>query len=182
MRCSGWLLNEVRNLDLHNASNHVSNLTGVGGNSMIWPFGKKKEAGVKLVYKPEGFLEYQCKYGHTDIQPRKVGIVALVLDAQKEFGTSKPVTVKPDGTQQAVLRVASDDGGFIVNSQTAKPGGQPLVPGDIVVWLPWEYVEHPLMQQRDIDKRFGWVGFIMAKVKPEVDPSNPNLAIICKYD
>jgi hypothetical protein len=151
---------------------------------MIWPFRKKPpQAGVqKLVFKPEGFLDYQCEYGHTEILPQKQGIVAMVLDAQKEFGTSKPVTWKPDGTQQAVLKVASEDGGFIVNSQTAKPGGEPLAPGDIVLWLPWQYMEHPLIEEADLDKRFGWVGFIVAKVKPEVDQANPNLQVICRYD
>ncbi len=149
---------------------------------MKWPFSKKKEAGHKLVFKPEGFLEYQCKYGHTEIQPQKVGIVAMVLDAQKEFGTSSPVAWKPDGTQQAVLKVASEDGGFIVNSQTAKPGGEPLAPGDIVIWLPWQYVDHPLLKESDIDPRFGWVGFIVAKVKPEIDPSEPDFSVTSRYD
>ncbi len=32
------------------------------------------------------------------------------------------------------------------------------------------------------DERFGWAGFVVAKVKPEIDMANPNFDIISRYD
>lgn len=32
------------------------------------------------------------------------------------------------------------------------------------------------------DERFGCAGFVMAKVKPEIDMANPNFDIISRYD
>lgn len=84
---------------------------------MVWPFSKsKKPSGLpqKLPFKSGAdFLEYQCKFGHTKIVPKQ-GIVALVLGSQKEFGTAAAVKVDPNGIQTATLKVASEDGGFIV--------------------------------------------------------------------
>jgi hypothetical protein len=58
---------------------------------MIWPFGKGKPGRPtrvpKILYFKSGTVafEYQCAYGFTKIQ-RNVAVVALIVDAQKEFG------------------------------------------------------------------------------------------------
>lgn len=150
---------------------------------MVWPFSKNKApAGFpqKLPFKDgAGFLEYQCKYGHTEIRPKQ-GIVALVLDSQKEFGTAEAVKVDPNGVQTATLKVASEDGGFIVSAQTPSGKGDRLKPGDVVIWVPLQHIGDAAVPE-GIDKRFGWVGFIVAKVKPEIDMANPNFELTCKY-
>lgn len=149
---------------------------------MVWPFSKNKAAsGLPRVLpfkSGEAFLEYQCEFGFTDIRPKQ-GVVALVLDASKEFGTSDPVAVNAEGIQTATLKVASPDGGFIVSAQTPSAKGDRLRPGDVVVWVPLEHLGDILPE--GMDKRFGWVGFIVAKVAPEIDLANPELKIISRY-
>lgn len=149
---------------------------------MIWPFSKKeKSTGMpqKLPFKSgAAFLEYQCKFGQTDIRPKQ-GIVALVLNCSKEFGTADPVKVESDGRQGAALKVASEDGSFIVMAQTPSGQGDRLKPDDVVIWVPVSHSKEIVPDS--MDDRFGWVGFIVAKVKPEIDMANPNFGIICKY-
>jgi hypothetical protein len=60
----------------------------------------------------ESFFRLQCKYGDNDIEINK-GIVAMVLDAKKEFDVPVPVMVEADGSQTVVLRVSSKDGGLV---------------------------------------------------------------------
>lgn len=149
---------------------------------MVWPFTKQKAPTgfpQKLPFKSgEAFLEYQCKFGHTKIVPKR-GIVALVLDSQKEFGTAQPVKVDPNGVQTATLKVASEDGGFIVSAQTPSGKGDRLRPGDVVIWVPLQHIGDALPE--GIDRRFCWVGFIVAKVAPEIDMSKPDFDILCRY-
>src|SRR5215831_9476285 len=68
------------------------------------------------------FFESQCDFGYTRIEVG-VAVVALVLDAQKEFGTPTPVSIGKGGIQLAALKVASEDGGFLVFSQTPSGSG-----------------------------------------------------------
>ena len=149
---------------------------------MVWPFSKNKPAsGLPriLPFKSgEAFLEYQCKYGFTDIQPKQ-GIVALVMDARKEFGTSEAVAINAEGIQTATLKVASSDGGFIVTAQTPTAQGDRLQPGDVVIWVPFEHIGDIL--PNGMDSRFGWVGVIVAKVAPEIDLANPEFKITSQY-
>lgn len=149
---------------------------------MVWPFSKKKTVGLpqKLPFKSgAAFLEYQCKFGYTDIQPKQ-GIVALVMDAAKEFGAESPVKIEPDGTQIVALKVASEDGGFLVISRTASGRGNRLKPDDVVIWVPVLHSQEVVPD--GVDERFGWTGFVVAQVKPEIDVANPNLEITSRYD
>ena len=153
---------------------------------MVWPFSKKQKAGLpeKLVFKSgEAFLEYQCRYGQTEIVPKR-GLVAVVVDSQKEFGTAGPVKVEADGSQTVILKVASEDGGFIVMSRTRTGKGDRLKPDDVVIWVPLVHKNMGAenIEIADLDPRFGWVGFVVAKVKPELDMSKPNFDIVSRYD
>jgi hypothetical protein len=56
---------------------------------------------------------FQCEVGHTEIIPGQ-GIIAVVLDPTKEVGTTNPIKVEPDGSQIALIKVASPEGGFVV--------------------------------------------------------------------
>lgn len=151
----------------------------------MWPFKKKN----KNTYIPEaiyfknseGFFEYQCSFGQTNIKPNDKAIVAIVLDAQKEFGAQYPVKIDNDGKQTAALRVASEDGGFVVISPTASNKGEKLSPGDLVFWLPVTQLKEALVENIDVDPRFSWVGLIIAKIKPEMGVKNQDFSIICTY-
>ena len=103
-----------------------------------------------------------------------------MIDSAKEFGTQEAVKVEADGTQILTLKVASDDGGFMVIARTVSGRGDRLRPGDVVIWV-------PMMHSKEVvpdgaDERFGWAGFVVAKVKPEIDMTNPNFDIISRYD
>jgi len=150
---------------------------------MMWPFSKKPQNNeYKLVFKDSAaFFKLQCKYGQTKIVKNQ-GIIAIILDASKEFGAEVAVKIEPDGSQLVMLKVASDDGGFIVPSRTPLPIGENLKPGDLVIWVPVEYMEMSRAVDETIDSRFGWTGFVVAKVKPEFDPQNTSFEIVCRYD
>ncbi len=149
----------------------------------MWPFSrKKKESTPALVFKDgEAFLKFQCKYGHTEIIPGQ-GIVAIVVDAAKEFGVAAAVKRQPNGTQLAALKVSSEDGGFLVMATTATEKGAPLNPDDYVIWVPMQHQAAMVDAVDGIDPRFGWVGFIVAKIKAEIDPKSEQFSIISRYD
>lgn len=151
---------------------------------MVWPFSNNKEKQKRrsMVFTTGvDFFKYQCKYGQTSIAPNQ-GIVALVLDASVEFGTPVAVKVESDGRQMAVLKVASEDGGFVVCAYTPTGKGERLKPGDVVVWLPVSYCEDIVHNNKDVDLRLGWVGLIVAKVALEIRAGQRNLDLLCRYD
>lgn len=147
-----------------------------------WLFSREKSPkvnGLPLVFKNnEGFFEYQCKFGDVKLEEKK-GLVAIVLDARKEFGTSSPVKVEADGSQLAMLRVASDDGGFVVPAKTAS-NGPLLKPGDLVFWVPIKHEAPLLPEQFEVDPRFFWVGFIVLKIDRVIDAGS-KWRILSKY-
>jgi hypothetical protein len=134
----------------------------------------------KLIFKGgKEFFEYQCKFGHTSIQPNHA-VVGIIIDAQKELGTPTPVSLSEDGTQTVALFVASDDGGFLALSKTPSGQGDRLVPGDVVLWIPTSYSDE--IGHKMSDRRSGWIGLVRAKLNPEVAVSNPGFSIACRYD
>jgi hypothetical protein len=150
---------------------------------MIWPFGKSKNSkmtNAQALYFKSGaaFFEYQCNYGFTDIK-NNVAIVALVLDAEKEFGSSESISINKDGSQLAALMVASKDGGFLVFATAPSSAGDKLKPDDCVLWVPSIYEQE--MGSKMSDPRSGWIGLIRAKVEPKIDLQDPSFAIICRY-
>jgi hypothetical protein len=127
----------------------------------------------------QAFFEYQCEYGYTDIVVNSA-IIGLVLDAERELGAPTPISIAPDGSQLAPLRIASPDGGFLVFANTPTAKGEKLQPGDVVLWVPSIYVKEA--GEKMEDSRSGWVGLIRAKVRPEIDSRSPSFAIACRYD
>ena len=92
---------------------------------------------------------------------------AVVLDAKELLRTSDAVKTQGDGNQIAMLRVASDDGGFLVVATTANPKGPKLLPGQLVAWKAMKYVPDIAKAATAKDKRFGWVGLIVGTLKPD---------------
>jgi hypothetical protein len=149
---------------------------------MIWPFRKSTAPPrpATLHFKSGAvFFEHQCKFGHTTIEPG-TGVIALVLDAQKEFGTTTAVSIGADGAQLAALKVASDDGGFLVFAKTPSEKGDKLQADDLVLWVPSIYSEE--VGHKVTDRRTGWVGLIRAKIKPEIQTDDPSFVFVCRYD
>jgi hypothetical protein len=161
----------------------------------IWPFGKQEKHREGTAPRPidatfrfeqtdrgrEAFFRLQCEFGDTNITVGK-GMVAIVLDASREFpGIPYPVKIEPDGKQLALIKVISEDGGFIVPTTTPSAKGDRLVPGDVVMWVPSRYED--TAAQSSPDKRFGWVGLIRAKVDwGEWSGPKSSFNINCRYD
>ena len=137
---------------------------------------KKKPNHPPIIYYKSGaaFFKSQCDFGHTKLE-NNTAVVALVV----ELGTHPPIR-RQDGSQLAALRVASEDGGFIVFATTPSAKGEKLQPGDVVLWVPYEYSKEAGDQMSD--KRSGWVGLIRAKLRPEINPANPSFVVACRYD
>ena len=145
---------------------------------MIWPFSRKvakpeTQSLPRILYfkSGEAFFEMQCKYGLTAIE-RGTACVGLVVDA---YGLVPPVKTRDDGIQVTTLKIAREDGGFVTLATTFAPGS-PLAVGDVVLWVPYEFVPG-----RD-DKDKGWVGFIRAKIAPEINTETAEFKIIGRYD
>ncbi len=141
----------------------------------MWPFkGKSKSPALPVLPFKSGraFWEMQCKYGHTEITPKKKGIIALVVRASRD---------KETRVQTAELLVASDDGGFEVVAQTPTDKGDDLKPDDVVIWIPFEQNAVMSMMVELDDERSSWLGLIMAKVAPEIDPNNPEFRVVSKF-
>ena len=83
-------------------------------------------------------IEYACKYMKCPLQEGSF-LPALVLDFRKLSRDESPVIIQRDGNQVAMLRVASDDGGFPVLATTAGAKGPRLQPGQLVVWRAGKY-------------------------------------------
>lgn len=147
---------------------------------MSWFRKKKKDGHLPVLKFKDGaaFIEYHCKFMSTDIVPGSP-LAALVLDARAESGTSVPVKVHEDGVQTAMLRVASDDGGFRVLAETASANGIRLKPGDVVAWVPYQFM--PEFAEASDDERFGWMGLIVAKIAPEIDENTQQMKVLSSY-
>lgn len=148
----------------------------------MWPFKRKpktKSELPNLIYKSgEAFFELQCKYGLTEIKEGQ-GVVALVLDAKKDLGTSVAVKIQPSGCQLATLKVASSDGGFKTFAETASANGDRLKPGDLVIWVPMAHMKE--LAEKAGNHRQGWMGLIVAKIAPEADPNTNEMTVLSRY-
>lgn len=148
----------------------------------MWPFGKKQNPvqATKLPFKSnQGFFEYCCKQFPDEIQ-EMASIPAIIVDAQKEFGTPHAVKVEQDGLQTATLRVASPDGGFLTIAKTANPKGEILKAGDLVVWTASEMADLGLGALAN-DARSDWIGFIVAKIDSEIELPSGRFTVLCRY-
>ena len=121
----------------------------------------------------DGLFWLTCKYGHVVIV-ENTAMLAMVMDQREEYDLTElkeAVKTEADGVQIAYLKVVSEDGGFNVMAKTAGARGPKLEPGDLVLWVPKTYVNK--LSTIAPDKRFGWVGFIVAKVNLPTRMDNP---------
>jgi len=108
-------------------------------------------------------FEHACRE-HDCAIVEETPMLAIVLDAKLEFGATHSITVEQDGCFQVTLKVASEDGGFVLLSRTTRPPKHPLNVGDLVCWVP---LRHDLgLAQETNEHRFGWAGLVFATLEP----------------
>ena len=121
---------------------------------------------VPLYFKSgDAALEMACKYMDCSLTEGSF-LPAVVLDSRKLFGTEDSVKMQANGTQLAMLRVASSDGGFLVAANTAYPNGPSLEPGQLVLWQAMSFIPE-MSKVGTSDERLGWAGLIFGTLKPE---------------
>lgn len=124
----------------------------------------KKQPQVKrlddLIFKDnQSAFDYACKYLDTKISMDKP-MLAIV-----EPGPSGQQPIKMEsGRQRAILKVCSDDGGFMVVADSAYDKGPRLRVGDLVAWLPVDYAVE--LKDQVYDPRFAIIGFIVGTLHP----------------
>lgn len=111
-------------------------------------------------------LEYACKFMKCPLYEGS-SLPAIVLDPREMFGAAATIQTLKDGNQVAMLRVASDDGGFLVFAATAGPKGPKLQPGNLVAWKAAKHSTEVAASMGAKDARSGWVGIIIGTLKPE---------------
>lgn len=137
-----------------------------------WPSLKAKSANATLVFKSnESFFNMFCEFGATEIC-KGARIPALVLDARELAGAKNAIKTNKDGSQFAMIRVASPEGGWVTIADTASSNHTPLQPGDLVAWMPLELGPHSITA----DTRTTWLGLIIAKLHPEMGENGPKVA------
>lgn len=104
-----------------------------------------------------------CKYGATGIS-KGVAIPALVLDARELADAKNAIKTNKDGSQFAMVRVASPEGGWVTLADTPNNSHTPIEPGDLVAWMPLELGPNSITA----DTRTRWFGLIIAKLAPEM--------------
>jgi hypothetical protein len=105
-------------------------------------------------------FEHACAEHDTEIVPEQP-MLAMVLESVSDAGER----AEGDGCAVLTLKVASEDGGFVVISRTTFPPKNMLRPGDLVCWVPLQ--QDAELAARAGDGRFGWVGLVFATFEPE---------------
>jgi hypothetical protein len=114
----------------------------------------------------QGAFEYACMCMKCELR-QGAGNIAIVQDSKALFGASVSVKRKSNGVQLATLKVAAQDGGFLVPAETSTDIASDLNVGDLVLWMAGQHV--PNMAQAMGDVRSGWVGLIVARMLPIID-------------
>lgn len=108
-----------------------------------------------LAYLPmrDGFalVDFVCKYGTCSLEKGTASVAVVEAVAHPKRGQTV-----------CVIRVASDDGGFRVLAEIARPEMGVVRPGDPVLWVPGAYSD--AVAKGMSDARGGWVGFIVARL------------------
>jgi len=119
---------------------------------------------------PLDFLEY-CN-AQFSLNPKKgEGRPALVPE-RGYMGTANHVSRTADGRFRASLIIAGPPEGFFLVAETPNVGRPDIKHGDLIIWTAFKAPPlsgKGIMGKATGDKRSSWLGFIVAKIAPEID-------------
>jgi hypothetical protein len=99
------------------------------------------------------------------------------------MGIENHVSKTSDGRYRVSLLVCGPPSGFFLIAETTKPGGEPISHGDLLIWNPFKeppFLGKGLMGRLTGDKRSSWVGFIVAKIAPEITETG-GFTVLTRY-
>ncbi len=137
---------------------------------------------MKLPFKSsEAFLEY-CNSQFSPAPKKGEGRPAMV-PRSGFMNIENHVSVMEDGRYRVSLMVCGCPEGFFTISETPNPGGEPIASGDLLIWQAFQkppFFGKGLIGNASGDKRSSWVGFIVAKIAPEIDEAG-KFTILARY-
>ena len=126
---------------------------------------------MKLPFKSgEHFFEY-CNQQFSPKPSVGEGRPALV-PAHGFMDIENHVSKTPDGRYRVSILVSGPPSGFFLIAETPQPGGEKIRHGDLLIWQAFKcppFLGKGLLGRVTGDKRSSWVGFIVAKIAPEID-------------
>jgi hypothetical protein len=137
---------------------------------------------MKLPFKsPKDFLEF-CNQQFSEIPQKGEGRPALV-PPRGYMNIDNHVSRTEDSRYRVSLIVCGAPKGFFLIAETPNPGGEPISHGDLVIWK--AFAPPPLLGKGVLggvtgDKRSSWVGFIVAKIAPEIDEAG-KFTVLSRY-
>lgn len=126
---------------------------------------------MQLPFKsPLDFFEY-CN-SHFPAQPYKGEGRPALVPPPGFMDIESHVSKTADGRYRVSVLVCGPPSGFFLITDTPNPGGEPIEHGDLLIWKAFQ--KPPLIGKGMIgkitgDKRSSWIGFIVAKIAPEID-------------
>lgn len=145
-------------------------------------FYSKIGTAMDLAFKSaDAFMEYCNKYMGGSL--RKGEGRAALIPPSGFLGIENHVSRTPDGRYRVSLIVSGAPNGFFAVADTPLPGGDELKSGDLVVWL--AFGKPSVFSKAKIgkftgDKRSNWVGFVVAKIAPEIR-ADGEFSILSRY-
>lgn len=100
------------------------------------------------------------------------------------FGFDSHVRPLPDGRCRIGLLVCGAPEGFFMISDTPRKIVDLPLPGELVLWRPLQ--KPPLLGKGMLgtntnDKRSSWMGFVIAKIAPEIDDETGEFTLLSRY-
>jgi hypothetical protein len=137
---------------------------------------------LKLPFKSSlDFFEYCNK--QFPAQPRTGEGRPAIVPPQGFMNIESHVSRTEDGRYRVSLLVCGAPSAFFLISETPNPGGEAISHGDLLIWKAFKappLIGKGVMGKVTGDKRSSWIGFVVAKIAPEIDETG-KFTILSRY-
>ena len=110
--------------------------------------------------------------GQFSVNPEKGEGRPALVPPKGYMDIENHVTRTADQRFRVSLLVCGAPSGFFLVAETPEVGGQDIKHGDLLIWQAFQappLLGKGLMGKLTGDKRSSWIGFIVAKIAPEID-------------